>query len=123
MANRKKTGGIVYRTGEGRICPGCLRAINECVCADRSRPPSGNQGDGIVRIQREVKGRKGAGVTVVTGLPLSDTALTALAKVLKKKCGVGGSVKNGNIELQGDQRERVKSELESDGYKVKLAGG
>jgi translation initiation factor 1 len=75
-----------------------------------------------VRLHRETKGRKGAGVTLVKGLPLSDPALKQLAKSLKSKCGVGGAVKDGAIELQGDQRNKIRPLLEADGYKVKIAG-
>jgi translation initiation factor 1 len=74
-------------------------------------------------VSRETKGRKGAGVTLVRGLPLSDQELTRLAKALKAKCGVGGSVKDGVIELQGDQRQKVKVLLSADGFSVKLSGG
>lgn len=79
--------------------------------------------DGTVRIRRETKGRKGKGVITISGLPLQEAELKALAKELKQKCGVGGSVKEGVIEIQGDQREVVKAELERKGYRVKLAGG
>lgn len=116
---RKRKGGLVYSTDKGRLCPGCHRAVNECVCSDRSR--TGTQ-DGSVIVSRETKGRKGAGVTLVSGLPLSESALRTLAKTLKSKCGVGGSVKDGIIELQGDQRDKVQSLLETDGYRVKHRG-
>lgn len=79
--------------------------------------------DGTVRIRRETKGRKGKGVITISGLPLQEAELKALAKELKQKCGTGGSVKEGVIEIQGDQREVVKAELERKGYRVKLAGG
>lgn len=81
------------------------------------------KGDGIVRIQRETKGRKGKGVCVITGLDLDDAPLKLLAAELKKTCGCGGSVKDGNIEIQGDVREKIKAYLEKKGMKVKLAGG
>ncbi|EKT56194.1 stress response translation initiation inhibitor YciH [Providencia sneebia] len=81
------------------------------------------KGDGIVRIRRETAGRKGKGVCVVTGLDLEDEALTKLAAELKKKCGCGGSVKDGDIEIQGDKRDVIKQLLEAKGYQVKLAGG
>ena len=116
----KKTGGLVYSTEAGRMCPGCLRPAAECVCRDRSRPRSG---DGAVTVSRETKGRKGAGMTLVQGLPLSDADLDRLAKTLKSRCGVGGSVKAGVIELQGDQREKVRAWLAEQGYRVKLSGG
>lgn len=81
------------------------------------------EGDGIVRIRRETKGRKGKGATTVSGIELPEKELKALAKELKKKSGVGGSVKNFVIEIQGDQRELAKEFLEKKGYTVKLAGG
>ena len=90
----KKRGGLVYSTETGRLCPGCQRPVDACVCRDRSRPRSG---DGSVTVSRETKGRKGAGMTLVSGLPLSDADLEKLAKLLKSRCGVGGSVKSGNV--------------------------
>ena len=80
-------------------------------------------GDGIVRIQRQTSGRKGKGVCVISGIDLDDAALAKLAAELKKKCGCGGSVKEGLIEIQGDKRDLIKSLLEAKGMKVKLAGG
>ena len=115
---------IVYSTDVGRTCPGCLRAKADCVC--RSAIKSNRDqtaGDGIVRIHRETKGRKGAGVTLIKGLALADDELKKLAKTLKSRCGVGGAVKDGVIELQGNQREQVKALLEGLGHQVKLAGG
>tara|TARA_R110002110_G_scaffold406421_1_gene626272 strand:+ start:75087 stop:75359 length:273 start_codon:yes stop_codon:yes gene_type:complete len=80
-------------------------------------------GDGIVRLQRETKGRGGKAVTIITGVPLAPPELKALAKALKQRCGVGGATKGDTIEIQGDQRELLKKELENRGYTVKLAGG
>jgi len=79
--------------------------------------------DGTVRVARETKGRKGKGVTLVTGVPLDEQALEALAKELKQKCGTGGAVKDGVIEIQGDHRDRLVEELQRRGYRVKKAGG
>lgn len=79
--------------------------------------------DGVVRIRRETKGRKGKGVTTLTGLALTDTNLKLLAKQLKQKCSTGGTVKDGIIEIQGDHREILRVELEKRGHRVKLAGG
>ncbi|MFA0015957.1 MULTISPECIES: stress response translation initiation inhibitor YciH [Vibrio] len=101
---------LVYSTETGRITP-----EEEKV----QRP----KGDGIVRIQKETKGRKGKGVSVVTGLDLDDAPLKLMAAELKKVCGCGGSVKDGNIEIQGDARDKIKAHLEKKGYKVKFAGG
>lgn len=121
MSKQKNTGSrLVYSTDGGRLCPQCLRPVAQCVCGN-SKPAS--TGDGIVRLYRETKGRGGKAVTVISGLPLSGDALKTLASQLKKKCGVGGSLKEGNIEIQGDQRALLKSELEQLGYRVKLAGG
>lgn len=81
------------------------------------------KGDGIVRIQRQTKGRKGKGVCIVSGLDLDDAPLKLLAAELKKVCGCGGSVKDGTIEIQGDARDKIKTHLEKKGHTVKLAGG
>jgi translation initiation factor 1 len=80
-------------------------------------------GDGVVRVGRETKGRKGKGVTVVTGVPLEGVELADLAKQLKSTCGAGGTVKNGSIEIQGDHRDRVVAELQKHGWNVKKSGG
>jgi translation initiation factor 1 len=74
-------------------------------------------------VARETQGRKGKGVTVVRGVPLDEDGLRRLAAELKKKCGAGGTVKDGVIELQGDFRDRVVQELESKGYVVRRSGG
>lgn len=102
---------LVYSTQTGRIRP--RDPVPEPVPA----------GDGTVRLRRETKGRKGKGVTLVDGVPESADALKSLARELKQLCGTGGSVKNGVIEIQGDQRERLRTALEARGYKVRLAGG
>lgn len=110
----------VYSCEVGRLCPGCGKALKQCQCKKPSLAP---KGDGIVRIQRETKGRKGKGVTLITGLPLADDELKKLAKTLKQKCGTGGTVKNGVIEIQGDHRDLLLEELQKLGWKVKKAGG
>ena len=76
-----------------------------------------------MRVGRETKGRKGSGVTVITGLPLGGEALAELASRLKRRCGSGGTVKDGVIEIQGDHRDLVVAELQQQGYVVKRAGG
>ncbi|WP_428560257.1 MAG: translation initiation factor Sui1 [Solidesulfovibrio sp. DCME] len=110
----------VYSTEQGRICPGCGKPVAACACA-KGRPVA--PGDGIVRIARQTKGRKGKGVSVITGLALAPEALETLAKQLKQRCGAGGAVKDGAIEIQGDHREALALFLQKLGYKVKLAGG
>jgi translation initiation factor 1 len=76
-----------------------------------------------IRVRREVAGRRGKAVTTVSDVPLDDAGLRELAGKLKKRCGVGGSAKNGVIELQGDHRDAVVAMLREDGYDVVLAGG
>ena len=120
MAKRDANSRPVYSTESGRLCPQCHRAVADCVCG-RDRPAS--IGDGVVRLRRETKGRGGKAVSLVDGVPLAESELKKLAKELKKRCGVGGSVKNGVIEIQGDVRETLKIELERRGYTVKIAGG
>jgi translation initiation factor 1 len=76
-----------------------------------------------VRVGREVAGRGGKGVSVITGLPLSAAALEALATQLKKACGAGGLARDGRIEIQGDHRDRLVAELIKLGYDAKRSGG
>jgi len=76
-----------------------------------------------VKVRREVAGRRGKAVTTVSGVPVDDAGLKELAGELKKRCGVGGSVKNGVIEIQGDHRDVVAQMLEAEGYRPVLAGG
>lgn len=75
------------------------------------------------KVGRETKGRRGKGVTTVFELPLNEAGLLELAALLKNRCGTGGTVKDGRIEIQGDQRERIVAELEKLGYRVKRVGG
>ncbi len=114
-------GGLVYSTDAGRMCPACRSPIAQCRCgkANLAVPAA----DGVVRLSFETKGRGGKGVTVVRGLGLDDAALAALAKTLKTACGVGGTAKDGVVELQGDHRERVMALLKAQGRQVKRAGG
>lgn len=114
---------VVYSTDGGAHCAGCGQPQSRCACAEQAQTRRLQALDGIVRIRREVAGRKGKGVTTVSGVPLADTELKALAKRLKQRCGTGGSLKDGIIEIQGDQRELIKQLLEAEGFKVKLAGG
>ena len=123
MSMRKKSAngsGLVYSTEHGRTCPKCEKSVAQCSCGQKKIPA---KGDSIVRVSRETKGRKGSGVTLVTGLPLAASELNALAKQLKQRCGSGGTVKNGVIEVQGDHREVVIAELIRLGYQAKKAGG
>lgn len=116
---------LVYSTGSGRICPSCGRPIKKCICKKKTTVKIQLEypNDGVVRIRREVKGRKGKTVTLVFGVPLNDRDLKQFAKTLKQKCGTGGSVKDGIIIIQGDHREVLLNEIKQHGYTVKLAGG
>ncbi len=76
-----------------------------------------------VRVGREVAGRAGKGVSVISGLPLAAAQLEALATRLKKLCGAGGAVRDGAIEIQGDHRDRLVAELQKLGYEAKRSGG
>ncbi len=111
---------LVYSTEFGRTCPACKKQLSRCSCAKK---PLQAAADGIVRVGRSTKGRRGKGVTVVTGIPLDDRRLKALAKTLKQKCGSGGTVKAGVIEIQGDHRDVLMAELENRGYRVRRSGG
>lgn len=118
---------LVYSTGQGRLCPECGRPLSDCRCK-RSKPAAPQpqtavKTDGIVRVGRETKGRKGKGVTVITGVPLTDDALGEMATRLKKRCGSGGTVHEGVIEIQGDHRDTLVAELTKLGYTVRRVGG
>ena len=115
-----KNSGMVYSTEFGKMCPGCNKPKTKCICK-KKQPPHRN--DGIVRLMRETKGRKGKGVTLITGVPLDQEGLKKLAKSLKQKCGSGGTLKDGVIEIQGDHRDVLEKELGKLGYNVKRAGG
>jgi translation initiation factor 1 len=116
---KNRSGGLVFSTEQGRMCPDCRQPVDDCMCGAASR----SAGDGIVRVSRETKGRKGKGVTLVTGIPLDDKELKTFAKILKAKCGTGGTVKDGVVEIQGDQRDVLVPLLKDKGWEVKKAGG
>ena len=114
------TARIIYSTGVGSLCPNCRRPVRDCVC------PKGAPGaakPGAVRVGRETKGRAGKGVTTVTGLPMSLSDVESLATRLKKRCGSGGTVREGVIEIQGDHRDTLVTELTTRGWTVRRAGG
>jgi len=120
--NRKQRASkLVYSTDAGRICLLCGKPKTRCLCKSSSK--SSTSGDGIVRLLRERKGRKGKGVTLITGLELPGADMVTLAKKLKSGCGVGGTVKSDVIELQMVDREKIKLLLEAAGFTVKIAGG
>lgn len=106
----KKENRLVYSTDRGRI-------------KEEAEQGKRRAGDDFVRIQRETKGRKGKGVTCVRGLPGTDAELKLLLAEMKKRCGCGGALKDGVIEIQGDKRDEIKALLEAKDFKVKVAGG
>ena len=116
---------LVYSTASGQVCPSCKHPAKKCTCKKKKSPQkqSTYPNDGVVRIRREVKGRKGKTVTSIFGLPLDDGELKQFVKRLKQLCGTGGTVKNGIIVIQGDHRDTLLKEIQKDGYTVKLAGG
>lgn len=111
--------GSVYSTATGKTCATCGSAAAKCTCKTNETII----GDGKVRISLDKKGRKGKGMTLITGLPLTASELKKLAKELKQKSGVGGAVKDGIIEIQGDQRQLMLDEMKTRGYQAKLSGG
>ena len=119
MKNRTTTGGLVYSTEAGRMCPACRNPVAQCSC----NLAAVARGDGVVRVSRETKGRGGKAVTVVRGVPLAADQLAELGKQLRTSCGCGGTVKDGVIEVQGDHAERVVDLLKARGHTVKRAGG
>ena len=110
MKEREST--LVYSSETGRIKQ-----------AKQPAKPSPPPSDGTIRLQRQTKGRGGGTVIVISGIPLTGAPLKELAGALKKRCGCGGTVKDGVIEIQGDHRDALLQELQARGFKVKLAGG
>lgn len=117
MSNNSR---LVYSTAGNNQCSRCGKALSKCRCD--SNTSTSNSTDGIIRLARETKGRKGKGVTLITGFDLPEPELKALAKKLKAHCGSGGTVKDGVIEIQGDHRTSLKALLEKS-HQVKLSGG
>jgi translation initiation factor 1 len=98
--------------------------VKQCACRANPRGAGrAEKGDGIVRVKREIAGRRGKPVTTICGVPGDEDGLRELAGELKRRCGTGGTVKDGVIEIQGDHRDAVIAELEARGYAVKRAGG
>lgn len=112
--------GVVYSTGTGRMCPDCGQPAALCRCGARAGLPPA---DGVVRVGRQTQGRKGKGVTVVTGVPLAGGDLDALCTQIKKRCGSGGTVREGVIEIQGDHRDAIVGFLGQQGWTVRRSGG
>lgn len=103
---------LVYSSEGGRLCPDCSQPLEDCLCGQET--PA--RAEGPVRVRLETKGRRGKAVTVVTGIPLEGVALADLGKTLRQKCGAGGTVKDGVIEIQGDHRIPVLAVLQNLGF-------
>ena len=122
---------LVYSSEHGRVCPACGRSESRCRCRGRGArariqareaEAAARESDGIVRVGRSTRGRRGKVVSTVTGVPGAPDELTALAGELKRRCGTGGAVKDGVIEIQGEHRDTLVEELERRGFRVKRAG-
>lgn len=105
---------VVEEAPVAEVCLRCQQPLPNCTC---------KAANVVARVGRETKGRRGKGVTTVSDLPFAEVELLELAAKLKQKCGTGGTVKDGRIEIQGDQRERIVKELERLGFRVKRVGG
>jgi len=122
---------LVYSSERGRVCPACGRSESRCNCRGkgararikaRDEAAAARASDGIVRVGRSTKGRRGKVVSTVTGIALGEEELLELTGSLKRRCGSGGALKEGVIEIQGDHRDTLVEELEKRGFKVKRVG-
>jgi translation initiation factor 1 len=112
-------------------CPACAKRMDRCTCGQtqlsrhaRAEPKALKvPRDGVVRLLRDRKSRGGKTVTLITGLSGTTEALTTLTSELKRLCGAGGTLRGDVVEIQGDFRDRLQTELERRGYTVKIAGG
>lgn len=107
----------VYETGRGRLCPKCGQPVADCGCRSAADSPIPSGLSCVLRVEK--KGRGGKTVTVVGGLPQNAAFLATLASDLKRACGTGGTVAEGAVEIQGDQRERLRPLLVTRGFRVK----
>jgi len=117
---REKNSKLVYSTSGSNQCPKCGKPLQKCGCSSKA---TATKSDGVVRIMRSTKARGGKVVTVIQGIDQPADQLKATAKKLKGLCGTGGTVKNGDIEIQGDHRDKLCQALIEMGFKAKLAGG
>ncbi len=119
---------LVWSSESGRICPECSKPVSSCTCKKKKNNEVKKSvrkypDDGVIRIMRETKGHKGKTVTVIGNISLKESELKEFAKKLKTRCGTGGSVKDGEIFIQGDHRQVILDEIIKQGYRAKLAGG
>lgn len=109
---------IVYSSEQGSMCPSCGKPKASCSCTNKTFTT-----DGVLKVKRELKGRKGKGVVTIAGAGSTKEEIGALAKKLKNRFACGGSVKEGVIELQGDRMQEIIAYLKTLGYTVKQTGG
>lgn len=121
MGKKSRSGGLVYSTETGRICPECGQAQDACQCQENAR--SEIKGSGQVRVSYETKGRKGKGVTLISHLAMNPLELAKTLAECKSLCGAGGTVKDGVIEVQGDHRDTLMNYLHKQGIQAKKSGG
>ena len=119
---------LVWSSESGKICPECGKPVSSCACRKKKnnkdkKSQNTYPDDGIIRIMRETKGHKGKTVTVVGNTPFKEKELKEFAKKLKSRCGTGGSIRDGEILIQGDHRQVILDELTKQGFKAKMAGG
>ncbi len=109
--------GIVYSTEKGRLCPDCGEPVDSCRCETHRK--SQVLGSGKVRVRREVKKRGGKSVSVINGLAMNEQSLKECCREIKQKLGVGGAVKGGNIEIQGEHISYIIEHLKKKGIDAK----
>ena len=117
---------LVYTSDSGRMCPDCQKPVSNCKCRkdkSGSARPQNSPKDGIARVKREVNGRGGKTVSVIDGLPVGEEKMKEISALLKRRCGTGGTVKDGVIIIQGDHRETLIEELQKLGFPAKRSGG
>jgi translation initiation factor 1 len=116
---------LVFSTGpsSGLRCPKCGWPVGRCACSRPETKPAAPESRQVVRVRRTTAGRGGKTVTVISGLEGGSEVLSDLARRLKRRCGVGGTVRDGMIEIQGDQVDQAIAALESAGYRPKRSGG
>jgi translation initiation factor 1 len=108
---------LVYSTDRGRLCPRCGWPADACRCSAAREEPVPSRI--VAKLRVEKAGRGGKTVTVVDGLPRNATFLKDLGQELKRACGTGGAVRETAVEVQGDQRDRVRALLIAKGFVVK----
>ena len=119
MGMQRRAQGTVYSTGTGRVCPTCGWPEANCQCSSRRAADEPVPSRVVAKLRMEKKGRGGKAVTVIDGLPRNAAFMRELCQELKRTCGIGGTVADEAIELNGDLRDRVRPLLAQKGFVVK----